>query len=51
MIKQFEVVNIFKCSCVDCGYKMESSRHCDELACPKCGGKMRNVDRPGVGRP
>ena len=41
----------FKCSCVECGHKIESAEHCVNLKCPKCGGQMRRVDRPGDGKP
>jgi len=27
----------YKCECIDCGYKIESDKHCNELKCPKCG--------------
>lgn len=41
----------FKCSCVDCGHKMTSEKHCVNLKCPKCGGKMKRAERPGNGKP
>ena len=40
----------FKCECVDCGHKMESKKHCADIECPKCGGKMRRAERPGPGK-
>jgi len=40
----------FKCECIDCGYKLTSKKHCVDLVCPKCGGKMRRQGRPGDGR-
>jgi len=39
----------YKCSCIDCGWKTESDDHCKNLKCEKCGGTMRNADRPGPG--
>ena len=41
----------YNCECIKCGYKMTSDKHCDELKCPECGGKMRRVERPGPGQP
>ena len=40
----------YTCECVDCGYQMESDKHCRELTCPKCGGQMRRAERPGPGQ-
>jgi len=40
----------FECECIECGYKMGSDEHCNELKCPKCGGDMRRVERPGPGK-
>jgi len=40
----------YKCECIECGYKMSSDKHCNELKCPKCGGEMRRQERPGPGR-
>ena len=40
----------FDCECIECGYKMKSEKHCDEIKCPKCGGQMRRVERPGPGK-
>jgi ATP-dependent Clp endopeptidase proteolytic subunit ClpP len=40
----------FQCECIDCGYEMESEKHCRDLKCPKCGGAMRRKDRPGPGQ-
>ena len=45
-----EVKESFKCECLDCGHKMTSDKHCNELKCSKCGGKMRRQDRPGQGK-
>ena len=41
---------IYNCECLDCGYKMKSEKHCTDLKCPKCEGKMRRVERPGSGK-
>ncbi|MBU0846677.1 hypothetical protein KKH23_05755, partial [Patescibacteria group bacterium] len=40
----------FKCECIDCGHEVSSSKHCDSYKCPKCGGTMRRVERPGPGK-
>ena len=40
----------FNCSCIECGHKMVSDKHCNEIECPKCGGEMRRAERPGPGR-
>jgi len=39
------------CECLKCGHKTQVNGHCNETKCPKCGGEMRRVDRPGTGRP
>jgi len=43
---------MFECECInpECGYKTTTEGHCTDLNCPKCGGKMRRVNRPGPGR-
>jgi len=41
----------YDCECIECGYKMTSDKHCDELKCPECGGQMRRIERPGPGQP
>jgi len=41
---------MFECECLKCGYRMSSEQHCMSIKCPKCGGEMRRVDRPGIGR-
>jgi len=38
------------CECLECGYKVETLKHCDTLVCPECGGKMRREERPGIGK-
>jgi len=43
-------VEEYNCSCVDCGHKMKSDKHCNTIKCPKCGGEMRRQERPGPGR-
>ena len=40
----------YNCSCVDCGHKMKSDKHCNTFKCPECGGEMRRQERPGPGR-
>jgi len=40
----------YQCECIKCGYKKTSTTHCNDLKCPKCGGQMRRVERPGPGR-
>jgi HK97 family phage prohead protease len=40
----------YDCECIECGYKMESEKHCADIKCPKCGGEMRRAERPGPGR-
>lgn len=40
----------YDCECLDCGYKMTSEKHCADIKCPKCGGEMRRVERPGSGK-
>ncbi|MBU1621865.1 MAG: hypothetical protein KJ604_20610 [Gammaproteobacteria bacterium] len=35
------------CECLECGHQIETEGHCADLACPKCGGPMRRLDRPG----
>ena len=45
-----EGVAKYNCECIKCGYKMTSDKHCRELTCPKCGGQMRRVERPGPGQ-
>jgi len=40
----------FNCECIECGYKLTTEEHCVDVECPKCGGEMRRVERPGEGR-
>jgi len=40
----------YLCECIKCGYKISSDKHCDELECPECGGRMRRNNRPGIGK-
>lgn len=49
--EELEVSQTFNCSCVECGYKIVSDKHCSALKCPKCGGQMRREERPGSGKP
>ena len=40
----------FTCSCTECGHVMEvTGKHCRDVTCPKCGGTMRRIERPGAG--
>lgn len=39
----------YNCECIKCKYKMTSDKHCKDIKCPKCGGTMRRVERPGPG--
>jgi len=40
----------YNCECIECGYKLTTEEHCVDVECPKCGGEMRRVERPGAGR-
>ena len=40
----------YTCECIECGHKMESTKHCKDIKCPECGGTMRRVERPGGGQ-
>lgn len=40
----------YRCECLDCGRIVESDEHCRLVRCPKCGGEMRRVERPGPGQ-
>ncbi len=40
---------MYVCECLQCGYTIESDTHCREIKCPKCGGEMRRLERPGAG--
>jgi len=42
---------MYHCECIECGYYMASAEHCKDITCPKCGGTMRRVERPGPGQP
>ena len=39
----------YDCECIKCGEKVTSDKHCKEIKCPKCGGTMRRIERPGPG--
>jgi len=45
-----KITEKFECECIECGYKETSEKHCKDLKCPKCGGQMRRVERPGPGQ-
>lgn len=40
----------YTCECLDCGYTMKTDEHCRNIKCPKCGGEMRRIERPGPGK-
>jgi len=48
--KEFEKAEKFNCECIKCGHKMVSEKHCKDIKCPKCEGKMRRQERPGPGK-
>lgn len=53
-VKEFEAVTKeqkakYTCECIDCGHTLETDEHCKDLECPKCGGTMRRIERPGPG--
>jgi len=51
--KQFEAITkpeTYNCECIECGHKLESEKPCKDIKCPKCGGEMRRVERPGESR-
>lgn len=50
IIKDEKKEEKFNCECLDCGYKMETDKHCKDIKCPKCNGKMRRIERPGQGK-
>ena len=47
---ELEKVETYNCECIECGYKMKSEIHCNQLKCPECGGQMRRAERPGPGQ-
>ena len=48
--KKSEKEEKYVCECLDCDYILKTSEHCKNVECPKCGGKMRRVERPGSGQ-
>jgi len=40
----------YNCECIECGYRLKSTKHCRDIKCPKCGGQMRRAERPGPGQ-
>jgi len=40
----------YECECLSCGHTLSSNEHCRDNPCPKCGGEMRRIDRPGIGK-
>jgi len=38
------------CECLDCKHTQTTTKHCPDIKCSKCGGKMRRVERPGPGK-
>lgn len=43
--------DLFHCECINCGYVMDTLKHCSTIPCPRCGGQMRRLERPGPGQP
>lgn len=41
---------VYNCQCIKCGYSITTTKHCNTLKCPKCGGQMRRKERPGPGQ-
>jgi HK97 family phage prohead protease len=37
----------YSCECIECGHKMKTEKHCQDIKCPECGGEMRRAERPG----
>jgi len=46
---KYDIGANFNCECLKCHKKIKTSKHCNTIKCPKCGGKMRRVERPGKG--
>jgi len=40
----------YECTCIKCGWKHTSDKHCNTYKCEKCGGTMRRSSRPGPGQ-
>jgi len=40
----------FICECLNCGHILVTDKHCRDIKCPKCGGEMRRIERPGPGK-
>jgi len=40
----------WECECLECGHIIKTDKHCEDIKCPECGGKMRRDDRPGIGQ-
>jgi len=40
----------YTCECLECGHVIETNEHCRDVKCPKCGGEMRRIERPGPGQ-
>jgi len=49
-VKYISLSQKFCCECINCGFKMETDKHCIDLRCLRCGGEMRRCERPGSGR-
>lgn len=41
----------YTCECIDCGHTIKTKEHCISIKCSRCGGEMRRLERPGMGRP
>jgi len=44
------MADTYECECIDCGHRETYEDHCADHTCPKCGGQMRRVGRPGPGQ-
>ena len=40
----------YECECIECGHTVKTKKHCKDIKCSECGGKMRRKERPGPGR-
>lgn len=41
---------VYTCECINCGWTIKQSEHCNTIKCEKCGSTMRRKERPGPGR-
>jgi len=40
----------YNCECIECGHTLKTDKHCKDIKCSECGGKMRRKERPGPGQ-